>query len=294
MVDFKEKKMTDYFDKEIKFLDNQPNIALFMNFVCTREKRLDLIKDVIPKYAELFDNGPLKVKWYVNLNQNKWLDEIHNIFKSSIKEENLVFYNNLEKDWGMVTYAMVKDLKEPYILCLAEDFPCFTYEEKEKYFKWLDGQHFFSGQKDFGMNQQDWNNIVNDVIIHRQLDFVNFTKINKYGTKKFSGYKEESKYCYFYDGKGSPTGRISGTGIYKTKFKIKLLEEFLQNRDAHAHRIPWPMKNMPNFFEGYWDGPRSITTFDIKCGIPKKVIMWHWDLLKESSKKNKKELGIDV
>ena len=286
--------MKDYFDKEVNFLDNKPNIAMVQNFVCTKDIRLDLIRDVVPKYAELFDNGPLKVNWYINLNQEKWVDEIYDIYKSSIKEENLIFYNNLEKDWGLVTYAMIKDLKEPYLMYLSEDFPCFTVkEDKDKYLQWVDKQ-VWSGQMDWGMNQQDWNNFVSEAILERKLDFVNLTKINKYGTKRFPGYNEETENCYFYDGKGSPTGRISGTGIFKTKFKIKLLEEFLQNRDAHAHRIPYPHKHMPNFNEGYWDGPRSIRKFDIKCGIPKKVIMWHWDGLKEDDEKNRAQLGINV
>ena len=282
--------MKDYFNKEIKFIDDEPNIAIVQNFVCTKDVRLDLIKDVVPKYAEIFDKGPLKVNWYVNLNQEENIDKIHNIYKSSIKEENLNFYNNLEKDWGLVTYSMIKDLKEPYLIYMSEDFPCFTIDD-EVYDKWLDKP---GNPKDWGMNQEDWNKVISDTILERKLDFVNLTKINLYGTKRYSGYKDESENCWFYEGKDSPTGRISGTGIFKTKFKIKLLQEFLQNRDSHIHRIPYPHKHMPNFNEGYWDGPRSIRKFDIKCGIPKKVIMWHWDGIKEDDEKNKIQLGINV
>ena len=186
--------MVEYFDKRITFLDNKPNIAMVQNFVCTKDIRLDLIRDTIPKYAEIFDKGPLKVNWYINLNQEKWVDEIYDIYKSSIKEENLNFYNNLEKDWGLVTYSMIKDLKEPYLMYVSEDFPCFTMQEdKDKYVKWLEGQHFWSGQKDFGMNLKDWNDFVSDAILDRELDYINLTKINKIG--KVTTTEPAIKYC---------------------------------------------------------------------------------------------------
>ena len=152
-------------------------ITVVQNYICTCNKRLDVLLNNLPKLGEVFRDIP----FLVNFNDSINLDIIHNSYKKNIKKLN--FYNNLEKDWALVTLSLLEEVQTPYLLYLCEDQILHsTYEEL--------------------------NNIL-DEIKRLDIDFTNLTKINKYSSNTFPGYIEHN-YGYSYKGKNSPTGRFEG------------------------------------------------------------------------------------
>ena len=215
-------------------------ITVVQNYICTCNKRLDVLLNNLPKLGEVFRDIP----FLVNFNDSINLDIIHNSYKKNIKKLN--FYNNLEKDWALVTLSLLEEVQTPYLLYLCEDQILHsTYEEL--------------------------NNIL-DEIKRLDIDFTNLTKINKYSSNTFPGYIEHN-YGYSYKGKNSPTGRLSSDCIVRTEFWKDRLIEFTQNKNNCPHKIPYPHNNLPNYFEGYYDHSIGIRKFqNLKCYIPKQPI----------------------
>ena len=215
-------------------------ITVVQNYICTCSKRLDVLLNNLPKLGEVFRDIP----FLVNFNDNINLDIIHDSYKKNIKKLN--FYNNLEKDWALVTLSLLEEVKTPYLLYLCED-------------QILHSTH------------EELNNIL-DEIKKLDIDFTNLTKINKYSNNTFPGYVEHN-YGYSYKGKNSPTGRLSSDCIVRTKFWKDRLIEFTQNKNNCPHKIPYPYNNLPNYFEGYYDHSIGIRKFqNLKCYIPKQPI----------------------
>lgn len=215
-------------------------ITIIQNFICTHDARKDLLLKNLPELGKVFSNVP----FLVNFNDDINLDIIHASYKQNIKK--LSFYNNLEKDWALVTLSLLEKVKTPYILYLCEDQMIHsTYDEV--------------------------NNILNEIKT-LDIDFTNLTKINKYSNNTFPGYIEH-KYGYSYAGENSPTGRLSSDCIVRTEFWKERLIEFIQNKKNCPHQIPYPYDNLPNYFEGYYDHSIGIRKFkDLKCYIPKQAI----------------------
>ena len=90
-------------------------ITYLQNFVCTFDKRRDVLLENLPKFGEVFKDVP----FIVNFNDTINLNIIHTAYKKNIKK--LDFYNNLEKDWALMTLALVEEVKTPYILYACED-----------------------------------------------------------------------------------------------------------------------------------------------------------------------------
>ena len=90
-------------------------ISIVQNFICTKEKRLKVIQHNTPKISEVFKDNP----FYINYNSTINSDEVYSLYKNNIK--NLNFYNNLEKNWGSITLALVNEVKTPYIITHCED-----------------------------------------------------------------------------------------------------------------------------------------------------------------------------
>jgi len=215
-------------------------ITVVQNFICTVNERRDVLLENLPTLGEVFKDIP----FHVNFNDTVNLDIIHNSYKKYIKDLN--FYNNLEKNWALVTLSLVEEVKTPYLLYLCED------------------QILHS-------SYEDLNNILNE-IKELDIDFTNLTKIKKYSKNTFNGYTEHD-YGYSYLGKDSPTGRLSSDCIIKTEFWKERLIEFINNKHNCPHPIPYPHDNIPNYFEGYYDHSIGIKRFkDLKCYIPKQAI----------------------
>ncbi len=215
-------------------------ITVIQNYICTVEERKNVVLNNLPKLGKVFEDIP----FYVNFNDTINLDVIHNSYKKNI--QNLNFYNNLEKDWALVTLSMVEEVKTPYLLYLCEDQVVHS-------------------------SNNGLNNILNE-IKKLDIDFVNLTKIKKYSKPTFNGYNEQD-FGYSYLGKDSPTGRLSSDCIVKTEFWKDRLIEFIENKNNCPHRIPYPHNNIPNYFEGYYDHSIGIRRFkELKCYIPKEPI----------------------
>ena len=213
-------------------------ITYLQNFVCTFDKRRDVLLENLPKFGEVFKDVP----FIVNFNDTINLNVIYTAYKKNIKK--LDFYNNLEKDWALMTLALVEKVKTPYILYACED-------------------------QELHANYQDLNNLLNE-IKELDIDYVNLCRIPKYSKNTFPGYTEQ-KYGYSYYGNNSPTGRLSLDCIVKTEFWKDRLIEFINNKHNCPHKIPYPHNNIPNYFEGYYDHSIGIRRFqDLKCYIPKQ------------------------
>lgn len=220
-------------------------ISIVQNFICTDESRLNVLLNNLPALGKVFS----KYKFYTNLNDTVNLDIIKDSYSKNIVH--LDFYNNLEKDWALVTLAMVEQVTTPYILYLCEDQVVHTTTE----------------YVDCMLNEIESLNI----------DFVNLTKIVKYSKKNIPGYIEVN-YGYTYLGKDSPTGRLSSDCIVKTSFWKDRLIEFINNKNRCPHAIPYPYNNLPNYFEGYYDHSIGIRKFkNLKCYIPKQHIFVEYD-----------------
>jgi len=215
-------------------------ISIIQNFICTDDKRLDVLLDNMPKLGEVFEN----YDFYVNFNDTTNFEVVRDVYRKYIKKLNL--YNNLDKQWTQVTLAMLEEVNTPYILNLCEDQVV----------------HFDS---------TDLENVLGE-ISRLDIDYVNLTKIQKYSKNTFNGYTEQ-EYGYSYLGKNSPTGRLSIDCMVKTDFWKERVIEFIENKDNCPHSVPFPHENLPNYLEGYYDHSIGIRKFtDLKCYIPKKVM----------------------
>ena len=215
-------------------------VSVIQNFICTDEKRLQVMLDNLPALGEAFKD----FEFHVNLNDTVNLEIIQKEYEKNIKKLN--FYNNLEKQWAEVTLSMLEEVKTPYMINLCEDQVV----------------HF---------NATDLKNVLNEVK-EMDIDYVNLTKMHKYSKNTFPGYTE-CEYGYSYVGSDSPTGRLSTDCMAKIDFWKERFVEFIQNKHNCPHDIPYPYENIPNYIEGYYDHSIGIRRFkDLKCYIPKKIM----------------------
>jgi hypothetical protein len=215
-------------------------ITIVQNFICNINERLNIVKQNTPELGKSFCN----YEFIVNFNDTVNFDVIKDVYTENIPK--LQLYNNLEKDWALLTRSLLEQVTTPYVLYLCED-------------------------QVINATSIDIENILKEI---KQLDitFVNMTKIKKYSKPSFYGYNEE-KYGYSYMGAMSPTGRLSSDCIVKVDFWKERLEEFIQNKHKCPHIIPFPYEHLPNYFEGYYDHTLGIRRFrGMKCYIPKKII----------------------
>jgi hypothetical protein len=234
-------------------------ITIFQNFACTKKERLDFVTENTPKLAKVWGD----YNHHINYNHTKYFEDYKKLYTDNYP--NLVMYNNLEKDWALIALSMLQEIDTPYILNYAEDYEC-------------------------NMTREDWENFITEAI-ERKVKFVNLTKIRKYTRKVFPGY-EDGEFGYYYDAKDSPPTRISGTGVFEREWYIQILTEFIENRDKYIDSIPYGYLELPNCLEGYLDYDRGIRKYgDMKCGIPKKDIFVHWDLVTQQAEYVNKQTG---
>ena len=98
----------------MKFLNHK--VSLVMNFICTREKRLNGIRNNVPAISKYLGHYPV----LVNYNNKDFLPDVSSLFKNS-GIQNLHFQNDLDKNWAKVTLDLISMTDSPYILYLTDD-----------------------------------------------------------------------------------------------------------------------------------------------------------------------------
>ena len=247
-------------------------ISVVQNFICDLPARLDIIEKNTPKIGEVWKD----YEFFVNFNSLTNAKEVHQIYKKSIPKLN--FYNNLEKDWAGIVLSLVNEVKTPYVIFINED-------------------------QQFNMSETEWKNIIKECFIENNIDYILMNKVDKYNkdpyidgyfpdsnniTRQFWGQYPAPSYIkgnsvYFYDGKFARHKRMSVEAVYKTEFFKKRLEEFLLEGENCIHDIPYRHKHMCHFYEGYYDFYNGMHRFiDIKCAIPQKDIILHFEEVKQN------------
>ena len=251
-------------------------ITVMQNFICTVPERLELVRKNTPKVSKVWGD----CQFIVNYNHTENFEEIYSIYKDNFPH--LKFYHNLEPDWGLVTRALLNEVKTPYVLYINED--------QELY-----------------LTKKDWDNLIQETLIDNDVDYIIMNHLEKYNTETFvKGYfpnpqdqasqiviKNWGQYpspgydvgenVYFYKGKFAPHKRIMSEAVYRTQWFTDLVQEFLEKGDDCTHDIPWRKKMIPNFYEGYYDFHNGMARFpDLKCAIPKTNITQQWDEVKQN------------
>jgi len=239
-------------------------ISIVQNFICTKDDRLGVIKRNTKKLGRVFPN----TNFYVNYNSD---NKNYKVVKDSYKKyiENISFYNDLTKDWALITLALVKEIDTPYVMYICEDMEVNCSKE-----------HMESTMNEF---------------IVKDMDYMFLSKIGSYTEQKFidgytpynstssPGYKKMN-FGYFYLGKHAPHKRLSMDMICRTEFFIETLEEFLIKGEECEHDIPFRKKHLPNFYEGYYDFANGMRRFsELKCYIPSEVIFQEFNDVKDKA-----------
>ena len=270
------------------------SLTVVQNFICDDTDRLKIITDNLSKLNEV-----LKCPFIVNFNDTENLEVILEAYRKHISQ--LDFYNNLEKDWALVTLSLVEQVKTPLVMYLCED-------------------------QQFNMNREEWLNVAEEAFVKYGCDYFLLTKIGKYNNKKYTErmlknkdngeefpMMEKTEFGHLYWGKFAPHKRLSLDGIYKTEFFLERLKEFIpeskrdwtreriagkpgagyyhmgSNASHYGPRIPFTDIRQPNFYEGYYDFDNGMDRFkELKCYIPSKEIFIEYDdkLQKEVKNEN--------
>ena len=195
----------------------------------------------MPLIGEIFKDND----FYINYNSSKNLERVHEIFKNNVKKLN--FYNNLEKDWGMITLSLIQEVKTPYVLIYCEDL---TYD----------------------INHNEWFKMM-DEIIERDISYLPIGRLWKYTREEYlSGYESGDR-LWLYPAHKSPGSSLSVDAIYKTDLLSQKLTELVT---WHNKPRRFPLY-LPHHFEDIFIEPNGVRPWgeDILCAIPKKEILIH-------------------
>tara|TARA_B100002019_G_scaffold117117_1_gene100591 strand:- start:619 stop:1341 length:723 start_codon:yes stop_codon:yes gene_type:complete len=238
--------------------------SLVQNFICTKDSRLEVVKRNSGKLGDTFPD----VDFYINYNSdNNNFGIIRDSYKKNISKIN--FYNELTKDWALVTLSLVKQVKTPYVMFICEDMEVNCSKE-----------HMESTLSEFFENDFDWM-FLSKIGAYTQQKFIDgFTPYNSIPSP---GY-QKMDYGYFYLGKHAPHKRLSMDMMCRTDFFIETLEEFLVKGEHCTHDIPFRKRHLPNFYEGYYDFANGMRRFpDLKCYIPSEVIFKEFNDVKDKA-----------
>ena len=192
-------------------------ISIVQNFICTQPSRLEVIERNALKLGKVFS----KNDFFVNYNSEINFESVKSHYLDNIPKMNL--YNDLTKDWAIVTLALMKEVKTPYTMYICEDMEVnCSVDVMDKCLN-----EFYENDYDYC-----------------------FLSIPSPGYKSLN-------HGYFYLGKHAPHKRVPVDAIFKTEWLIKRLEEFLINGENCTHDIPFRKKHLPNFWEGYYDFHQS-------------------------------------
>ena len=214
-------------------------ISVVQNFICTKEKRLNILQEEVPNMAKVFKD----CDFYINYGTIENLFEVARVYEDNV--ERLNFYNNLDPNWGLVTLSLIEEIKTPYILILCEDF-------------------------EYRINYDEWIEIV-DEFVERDVSYLPIGRLWKYTEEKYHSGYEEGKKLWFYPASKSPGSSLSVDAIYKTD----MLKEKLRELQSYAPRR-FPIY-LPHHFEDIFVEPNGVTKWgnDVLCAIPKDIILMH-------------------
>tara|TARA_X000001382_G_scaffold102866_1_gene77699 strand:- start:1759 stop:2481 length:723 start_codon:yes stop_codon:yes gene_type:complete len=236
--------------------------SLVQNFICTQPLRLEVVKRNAVKLGKTFPD----IDFYVNYNSdNKNFEAIKKSYQKNIPKLN--FYNELIKDWALVTLSLVKEVKTPYVMFICEDMEVNCTKE-----------HMESTLNEFFDNKIDWM-FLSKIFNYTQRKYIE--GYTPYNSIPSPGY-QKMDFGYFYLGKHAPHKRLSMDMMCRTEFFIETLEEFLIKGESCTHEIPFRKRHLPNFYEGYYDFNNGMRRFsELKCYIPSEVIFKEFNEVKD-------------
>mgnify|MGYP001351892095 FL=1 len=236
-------------------------LSIVQNFICTKKERLEVIERNSVKLGEVFKD----VQFYINYNSDVNFENVKKSYSKSIPKLNL--YNDLTKDWALVTLALMKEVQTPYVMYICEDMEVNCSEDE----MWNALNEFMNDDYDLCFLSK----------IGKYLDEQFINGYTPYNDIPSPGYKP-LEHGYFYLGKHAPHKRVPVDAIFKTKWLIERLEEFLEHGEKCTHDIPFRKRHLPNFWEGYYDFHNGMRRFgDMKCHIPKQVIFKEFNNIKD-------------
>jgi len=236
-------------------------LSIVQNFVCTKSERLNVVHRNAVKLGNTFPN----TDFFINYNSDINFESIKKSYLENIPKINL--YNDLTKDWALVTLALMKEVQTPYVMYICEDMEVNCSDEE----MWDTLNEFMSNDYDLCFLSK----------IGKYLDEQFINGYTPYNDIPSPGYKPLE--CgYFYLGKHAPHKRVPVDAIFKTKWLTERLKEFLEHGEECTHDIPFRKRHLPNFWEGYYDFHNGMRRFgDMKCHIPNKVIFKEFNDVKD-------------
>tara|TARA_Y100001963_G_C6690286_1_gene404307 strand:- start:196 stop:882 length:687 start_codon:yes stop_codon:yes gene_type:complete len=216
-------------------------ITVVQNFICTKRKRLELLKSELPNMSKVFKD----YEFFVNYGSIENVFEVGQVYEDNIKK--LSFENNLEENWGEVTLGMVNKVKTPYTMVLCEDF-------------------------EYRITYSEWKKMM-DEFVERDVSYMPIGRLWKYTEKRYHGGYEEGKRLWFYSASKSPGSSLSVDAIYKTD----MLKEKLNELQKYApNRFPLSLPHhYEDIFHEQWNNGVKKWGDDVLCAVPKEVILMH-------------------
>ena len=216
-------------------------ISFVQNFICTKEARLKVLNDNLPKIGNVFKDTP----FYINYNTKVNYDKVYKLYKDNIS--NLTFNNDLDENWGKVTLDLVKKVKTPYVITHCEDY-------------------------EYDITDTEWNELMEE-IVERDISYLPIGRLWKYTREQYLNGYDEGKNLWLYSANKSPGSSLSVDAIYKTDMLIEKLEELVKYY-PEGRRFPI---SLPHHFEDIFHEPNGVTMWGskIKCAIPKREIIKH-------------------
>jgi len=182
--------------------------SLVQNFICTKDSRLEVVKRNSTKLGNTFPNTDFFINY--NSNNNNF-ETVMEYYKDNIP--NINFYNELIKDWALVTLSLVKEVETPFVMYICEDMEVNCTKEIME-----------STLSEFFDNDFDWMFLSKIGAYTEQKYIDGFTP---YNTISSPGY-QKMDFGYHYLGKHAPHKRLSMDMMCRTNFFIDTLEEFLE------------------------------------------------------------------
>ena len=214
-------------------------VSVLQNFICTKPKRLELIKKEVPNMAKIFKD----YNFFINYNSTQYFDEVYEVYKNNVTKLN--FYNNLDRNWGALTLSILKEVTTPYTLILCEDF-------------------------EYRIKFEDWKNIMGEVV-ENNVEYMPLGRLWKYTKKEYWKEYEKGNNLWFYPSSNSPGSSLSVDALYKTELLVEKLEELMQ---YPSRRFPL---HLPHHFEDIFHEPNGVTKWgdEVLCAVPKEIILMH-------------------
>jgi hypothetical protein len=238
-------------------------ISVVSNFICTNEKRLQVLRDQIKNLAFIFND----CNFLINYNTDTNYDEVKHLFESNIKSNKLFFNHDLTRDWGRSTLDLLQRCETKYVFYLLEDY-VYDYN-----FNSAQGSQFASHILSFDDDRLAkisldtrkifWQNMIQECI-ENDVKHVFLAKIKKYlPPSQFitvSNNYIEGKNVYFYLAKNSPTGVFSSSAIHSSDVLVEVLKNHIKKY----------VSKTPGEFEQNSEFIRQMG--DMQCAIPKDDI----------------------